>query len=67
MNNESNQMQGAGMAMIHHRNLAVSKYVKQLNTEKRIAKTSKVVEWIAPPDSRIAYADCRVNRGKNSS
>ena len=40
--NETNQMLGAWMAMIHHRNLAVNTYVKQLNTEKRIAKTVRL-------------------------
>ena len=40
--NESAQMLGAGMAMIHHRNLEVNTYVKQLNNEKRIAKTVRL-------------------------
>ena len=40
--NESTQMLCAGMAMIHHRNLAVNTYVKQLNNEKRIAKTVRL-------------------------
>ena len=40
--NESTQMLSAGTAMIHNRNLAVNAYVKQLNTEKRIAKTVRL-------------------------
>jgi len=40
--NESAQMLGAGTVMVHHRNLAVNTYVKQLNNEKRIAKTVRL-------------------------